>query len=170
MSNFWDEGSDEDKDKPEQKVNPFYQKGGKYAVDESESEDEKRTLKTPKEKMLEMIKKDYTKVKDHIESTNYTGVADVFDELLKNNEKIKTLFSEKIPDLYLRILFLIEESLNLAKEDKTKLSSKNNKSYNDLKKNFVKQSSRFEDALKLYKEQKPSEEQLLEEERYIYIY
>ena len=89
----WNESSEED-NKPEIKSNPFAQKAAKKKYDESESsEEEKRTVKTPKEKMLDLIKTNYAKIKDDIEDNNYSGISLEFDEVMKNSDKIKTLFS-----------------------------------------------------------------------------
>jgi translation initiation factor 3 subunit C len=137
---------------------------GKYAYESESSEEEKRVIKSPKDKMLEVIKSSYNKIKDFIENKNYVGIGDIFDDMIKQSDKIKNLF-DKYPDLFLRILYLTEESINVSKEDRSKLSAKNNTAYNNLKKNFTKQIKTFEDALNNYKENKPSEEQLFEDEK-----
>ena len=167
MSNFWnDESSGEEEKIDNQKQNPFFmqKEKGKYAYESESSEEEKRVIKSPKDKMLEVIKSSYNKIKDFIENKNYVGIGDVFDDMIKQSDKIKNLF-DKFPDLFLRILYLTEESINISKEDRAKLSAKNNTAYNNLKKNFTKQIKNFEDALKTYKENKPSEEQLYEDEK-----
>jgi translation initiation factor 3 subunit C len=167
MSNFWnDEASSEEEKVDNQKQNPFFmqKEKGKYAYESESSEEEKRVMKTPKDKMLEVIKSSYNKIKDFIENKNYIGIGDVFDDMIKQSDRVKNLF-DKYPDLFLRILYLTEESINISKEDKTKLSAKNNTAFNNLKKNFTKQIKNFEDALKIYKENKPSEEQLFEDEK-----
>ena len=76
-----------------QSTNPFAPAKGKYAYDDSESsEEEKRVLKTPKEKLIALIKDNYSKIKDHIESKNYIGILEAFTEVIKNSEKIKKEF------------------------------------------------------------------------------
>ena len=168
MSNFWNDDQSSEEEKIEnQKQNPFFvqKEKGKYAYESESSEEEKRVMKTPKDKLLEVIKSNYNKIKDFIENKNYVGVSDVFDDIIKQSDKVKNLFPEKLPDSFIRILYLTEESINISKEEKSKLSSKNNTAFNNLKKNFTKQIKSFEDALKQYKENKPSEEQLIEDEK-----
>jgi hypothetical protein len=167
MSNFWnDESSGEEEKVDNQKQNPFFmqKEKSKYTYESESSEDEKRVVQTPKDKMLDLIKSSYNKLKDFIDNKNYVGISDVFDDMIKQSDKIKNLF-DKYPDLFLRVLYLTEESINISKEDKTKLSAKNNTAFNNLKKNFNKQIKNFEDALKIYKDNKPSEEQLNEDEK-----
>jgi translation initiation factor 3 subunit C len=163
---IWDD--EENNEQEEQKVNnPFTASKGKYTYDDSESsEDEKRVLKTPKEKLLSMIKENLSKVREFKDQKNYSGLLKSYTDVIKNADKIKKEFgtSEKLPDSFLRLLFFVEESLNVSKEDKAKLNSKDNTALNSLKKDW-KLVKPFEDALKTYRETKPSEEDIEEEEK-----
>jgi translation initiation factor 3 subunit C len=168
MSNFWgdDDNSDgdENKDKQQGSSNPFYMKS-KYAYNESESsEEEKRIIKTPKEKLLDQIRSNYFKIKDFIESKNYISLGDAFDEVMKSSDKVKNLFTDKIPDMFLRLLFITDESINISKEERNKLTAKNNTAFNNLKKNFTKQAKQFEEELNTYKENLPTQEQIFKME------
>lgn len=157
----WDD--DEVIDKEEQKQNnPFAASKGKYSYDDSESsEEEKRVLKTPKEKLLALIKENFAKFKDHLESKNYIGILEAFNEVMKNSDKIKKEFGtgDKLPDVFIRMLYLVEDCLNLSKEEKSKLSQKNNTAFNSLKKES-KLIKPYEEALKSYRDTKPTEDEL----------
>ena len=163
---IWDE-DEEGNEQEEQKVtNPFAASKGKYAYDDSESsEEEKRVLKTPKEKLLALVKENFSKIKEYKEQKNYTGLLKSYTDVIKNADKIKKEFgAEKLPEMFLRFLYLVEESLNLSKEEKVKLNQKDNTAFNSLKKD-MKLMKPFEEAVKTYRETKPSEEDIrLEEE------
>jgi translation initiation factor 3 subunit C len=139
-------------------------KAGKaYAYGESESsEEEKRVLKTPKEKLLSTIKDNYLKIKDNIDARNFVDILQSFDELIKNADKIKKEFGDKLPPFFVRTLYLVEESLNIQKEDKSRLSKENNTAFNSLKKSF-KSAKPFEEAIKNYRESKSKEDYYEEE-------
>jgi translation initiation factor 3 subunit C len=162
----WDDDDVVEREEQKQSSNPFAASKGKYSYDESESsEEEKRVLKTPKEKLIALIKENYIKIKDHLEAKNYIGVLECYSEVMKNADKIKKEFgvTDKLPETFVRMLYLVEESLNLPKEEKSKLSQKNNTAFNSLKKE-TKLMKPFEEAVKTYREFKPSEEELREEE------
>ena len=151
---FWDDGPENEEDKGiVNKQNPFAnQKQPKYKYDDSESSDDnKRVVKTPKEKLLELIKNSCNKIKDNISSKNFITANEIFDELVKSFDKIKQLFSDNPPALLIKTLYLIEETSNVSKEERGKLSTKNNTSLIGLKKTFTKYIKNFEENLKTYK-------------------
>lgn len=158
-----EENEIEDEIKIEKKT--VQQKAGSkaYAYGESESsEEEKRVLKTPKEKLLSLIKDNYHKIKDNIEERNFVDIVNSFEELIKNADKIKKEFGDKLPPLFVRTLYVVEESLNIQKEDKSRLSKENNTAFNSLKKSF-KSAKPFEEAIKNYRESKSNEDYFEEE-------
>lgn len=164
---FWDDGPENDDDKGTvNKQNPFASsKQPKYKYDDSESSDDnKRVLKTPKEKLLELMKSSCNKIKDNISSKNFITVNEVFDELVKSFDKIKQLFADNPPAFFIKTLYLIEETTNMNKEDRGKLSSKNNTSLTGIKKTFTKYIKNFEENLKIYKEKKAAGGEAEEEE------
>ena len=155
---FWDDGPENDEDKGIiNKQNPFAsQKQPKYKYDhpESSDEDNKRKVKTPKEKLLELMKNSCNKIRDNISSKNFIIASEVFDELVKSFDKIKQLFSDNPPAFFIKTLSLIEETANLTKEERGKLSTKNNTSLTGIKKTFTKYNKHFEEILKAYKDKK----------------
>lgn len=169
---FWNEGSDDENENEkvenQNKSNPFFMKKS-YNVDDSGSSDgEKRVVKTPKEKLQDLIKEKSSKIRDGIENKSFVDISYNFDELMKSSDKIKSLFSEKVPDNFLRILFLVEDSLNVMNEnseEKKKLTKADNKAYNSLNRTYAKKIKEFEDALKHYKANKPTEDELEQEEK-----
>lgn len=158
---FWDEGPENDDDKGVvNKQNPFAnQKQPKYKYDDSESdEDTKRVVKTPKEKLMELMKNSCNKIKDNISAKSFITVSEIFDELVKSFDKIKQLFADNPPLFFIRTLYLIEETTNMNKEERGKLSTKNNTSLTGIKKTFTKYIKNFEENLKAYKEKKAAGE------------
>jgi translation initiation factor 3 subunit C len=154
---FWDDGQENDEDKGTiNKQNPFAnQKQPKYKFDsESSDEDNKRVVKTPKEKLLELMKKSCNKIRDNISSKNFIVANEVFDELVKSFDKIKQFFSDNPPILFIKTLSLLEEASNMSKEDRGKISTKNNTSLTGIKKTYTKYIKNFEECLKAYKEKK----------------
>ena len=158
---FWD---DDDKSVEEEKgivnkQNPFAnQKDKKYKYNDSESsEDNKRVLKTPKEKLTETIKTCTNKIKDNIYQKNFVSADEAFNELVKHSEKIKQIFGENPPMILIKSLFLIEETTNMNKEDRVKLSSRNSTSLIGMKKAFNKIVKNFEENLKAYKDKRAAD-------------
>jgi len=164
---FWDDGPENDEEKGNiNKQNPFAnQKQPKYKLDDSESSDDnKRVVKTPKEKIMEIMKNSCNKIKDNISSKNFIVAGEVFDELVKSFDKIKQLFGDNLPVFFIKTLFLLEETTNIIKEERAKLSTKNNTSLNGIKKTFTKYIKNFEENLKAYKDKKAAGDEGEEED------
>ena len=154
---FWDDGVENEDDKGTvNKQNPFAnQRQPKYKYDDSESSDDnKRVVKTPKEKLMEIMKNSCNKIRDNISSKNFIVAGEVFDELVKSFDKIKQLFGDNLPAFFIKSLYLLEETTNINREERGKLSTKNNTSVNGIKKTFTKYIKNFEENLKTYKEKK----------------
>lgn len=158
---FWD---DDDKSVEEDKgitnkQNPFAnQRDRKYKYDDSESSDDhKRVLKTPKEKLTESIKSLTNKIKDNIYQKNFVSADDALNELSKQTEKVKSIFGENPPMILIKSLYLIEETTNMSKEERVKLSQKNSTAIIGIKKTFLKLVKNFEENLKAYKEKRQAE-------------
>jgi translation initiation factor 3 subunit C len=158
---FWE---DDDKSVEEEKgnvnkSNPFAnQRDKKYKYDDSESsEDNKRVLKTPKEKLTETIKNCSDKIKDNIYQKNFVAADEVLNDLVKQVEKIKQIFGDNPPMILIKSLFLIEEATNMSKEERIKLSSKNSTALIGMKKNFIKLVKTFEEKLKEYKDKRAAD-------------
>merc|ERR1712151_341669 len=159
---FWD---DDDKSVEEEKVvnkqNPFANNTKKYKYDDSESDDDtKRVLKTPKEKLTDTIKNCTNKIKDNIYQKNFSAASEALNDLVKQTDKIKQIFGDNPPMMLIKNLFLIEETTNMSKEERDKLSSKNSTSLIGMKKTFLnKLVKNFEENLKAYKDKKAAGEE-----------
>ena len=158
---FWD---DDDKSVEEEKgvvnkANPFAnQKDKKYKYDDSaSSDDNKRILKTPKEKLNETIKNCTNKIKDNIYQKNFAPADEALNELVKQSEKIKQIFGENPPMILIKSLYLIEETTNMSKEERVKLSTKNSTSLIAMKKTYNKLVKNFEENLKAYKDKRAAD-------------
>lgn len=162
MADFWDDDNDEQQEIESIKKNPF-QKAKVYDTSESEDEDRRR-VKTPKEKLEDQIKKLFLEIKDNVNDRVMTDLSSNYDDLIKIFEKVKSLF-DSIPKKYLKSLYLIETLINnFTKEDRDQLTQSHFKSFNALKKKFTKDYPSFESQLTEFKESKPEEEVEEEEE------
>ena len=130
------EKKSEEEDKEVKKENEKEKEEDEKKSDEDEeSESDSRTIRTPKEKIIELIKDKYNSIKTNIKNQVYKKVLDNFDELQKNNDKINSIFKrEEIPAYYYECFALIDDLLNMSKDDQKKLSKENNASFNSIKK------------------------------------
>jgi len=158
---FWE---DDDKNVEEEKgivnkSNPFAnQRDKKYKYNDSESsEDNKRVLKTPKEKLTETIKICTNKIKENIYQKNFVTADEALNDLVKQQDKIKQIFGDNPPMVLIKSLFLIEETTNMNKEERVKLSSKNSTSFIGMKKTFIKFVKNYEENLKVYKDKRAAD-------------
>lgn len=158
---FWDDESD--KEEVENiKKNPFA-KGRTYDFSDS-SEDEKRKVKTPKEKLQDQINKLYNEIRDDTSNKVMTELSQSYDDLIKIYSKVKSTF-DTIPMKYIKSFFLLDSMINsMSKEDKDQLTQHQFKSFNALKKKFYKDFSTFEAELNDYKENRKEDEDENEEE------
>lgn len=153
----WEEDEEIEKDEQTQKKQKH--------LDDDDSGDEKRKVRSPKEKLKDLIKEKYQKIKDAHLNHNFVIIHDSIEELLKHFDKALQLFQkEEFPILFLEALCICEESLNLSKEEQKNLKKEYNTAFNSIKKLFAKNAKKTEELLKNYKEKRPTKEELEKEE------
>ena len=158
--------SDEEKEKEKEKDD---KKKGNDEEDESDSDE--RKIRSPKEKIIDLIKDKYHSIKNAIKNITYKTVLESFDELQKNNDKINNLFKkEEVPSYFYECFALIEDLINMSKEEQKKLikdhpekEKENNASLNNLKRIFVRISKKIGTSFSEYKKNRKNEEQLEED-------
>ncbi len=152
-----EEKENKKKDKEEEKPSKT-----KSERDEDEdSESDSRKIRSPKEKVMDLIKDKYQSIKNAFKANNYKTVHENFDELIKNHDKINSAFKkEDIPAYYYECFALVEDIINISKEDQKKLSKDNSNSINSLKKIHVRILKKIGSAFSEYKKNRKSEEDL----------
>ena len=160
--------SDEEKEKEKEKEKDDKKKGND---EEDESDSDERKIRSPKEKIIDLIKDKYHSIKNAIKNITYKTVLESFDELQKNNDKINNLFKkEEVPSYFYECFALIEDLINMSKEEQKKLikdhpekEKENNASLNNLKRIFVRISKKIGTSFSEYKKNRKNEEQLEED-------
>lgn len=122
-------------------------------VESSESEEEKRTVKTEKDKRFGAMRDIIKKIFDKIKINDFTAIYNEFIELNKVLEKSKKITEkEGLPRFYVRVCFMLENLVNNMKgEDKKKLSTANNKSYNILRQQIKKNNKNYVNEIEAFK-------------------
>ena len=133
----------------------------KSEKDEDESESDSRKIRSPKEKIIDLLKDKYHSIKNGIKNNTYKVVHENFDELMKSNDKINSIFKkEEIPSYYYECFALIEDITNISKDEQKKLSKENNNSLSSLKKNQVRYLKKIGPAYAEYKKNRKNDEEL----------
>lgn len=161
MSKFFADGNpseDESQSEPEElekideekKVKP---KQMFKDVDTSESEEEKRVVKSEKDKRFGAMKDTIKKIYDKIKINDFVAIYNEFMELNKLLEKSKKIIEkEGLPRFYIRICFMLENlTNNLSAEEKKKFSASNNKSFNILKQQIKKNNKNYTKEIEDFK-------------------
>ena len=157
---------EEEEEKEDKKVKEKEKEKEKESVhkserDEDESESDSRKIRSPKEKIIELLKDKYQSIKNGIKNNTYKVVHENFDELMKNNDKINSIFKkEEIPSYYYECFALIEDITSISKDEQKKLSKENNNSLSSLKKNQVRYLKKIGPAYSEYKKNRKNDEEL----------
>ncbi len=140
-----DEVSEEDnKPKPVSKFNYY---------ESSSEEEEKRTIKTEKDKRFSLLREIIQKILEKIKINDFVSIYNEFEELNKNLEKSRKIIDkEGMPRFYVRICFMLENLVNnFTSEDKKKLGKSNNTSFNSLKMKIKKNNKLYEKEIEEFK-------------------
>ena len=173
---IWGDDDEDDKEVQESEENEEVEKNNEEAKnqkelenksqrdEEEESEKESRTILSPKQKIITLIKDKYHSIKNAIKNNTFRPVLENFDELAKNIDKINSLLKkEEIPSYYYECFVLVEEISNLSKEEQKKLTKdnkENNNSLNSLKKFQVRIMKKLGQSIQEYKKNRKGEEEL----------
>lgn len=138
------------------------QKKQKHGDDDSDNE--KRKVRSPKEKFKDLIKEKYLKIKDAKSSQNFVLMHENLEELLKHFDKVLQLFTKnEFPILFLESLVICEEALSLSKDEQKNLKRENNTAFNNMKKVIGKNAKKINELIENYKKDRPTKE-LIEKE------
>ena len=90
-----EKSKEEENEKPENQKSEKSDKSDKSDVEDEDSDEDTRKIKSPKEKIKDLIKNKYHSIKNSIKSQNYKGIVEAIDELTKNNDKIISYLKKK---------------------------------------------------------------------------
>lgn len=141
-------------------------------MDESsdESEEEKRVVRSTKDRRWDAIKVHCKALKNHLRIADFVSVLNDFDEMNKQLLKARNIIeSEGVPTFYVRSLVRLEDAVNNTSKDAIKkMSTHNNKSFTKLKLQLKKHNREYEENIKAFRanpvESEPSEEEAEESE------
>ena len=157
---------EEEIEKKESQKSEKSDKSDKSDVEDEDSDEDTRKIKSPKEKIKDLIKNKYRSIKNAIKSTNYKGIVEAIDELTKNNDKILSIFKkEEIPPFFYECFLLMEDITNISKEDQKKLSKENNNAVGSLKKGLNRINKKLGPSIADYKKNRKTEQELDEIEK-----
>lgn len=151
----FDFGNDSDTSStPNSKINNNKATNIKFDDDFSSEDEQKRVVRSNKDKRYEAIKKIINRINDKIKIEDFIALLDEFEELNKQLEKAKKITEkEGIPLFYIRICSFLEEFVeNLSLEDKNKLKPANKKAYNILKHKIKKNNKLYGGSIQSFKE------------------
>lgn len=175
MSKFWaqsssDEESEVESSSSEEEVRRPTTTGNRWAFDsDSDSEDEKRVVKSAKEKTWESMKTSIGKLRNAMKIHDWSEIQNYFDALTREYEKPKTratVAAEGNPAFFIKLLADLEDFLNETVRDKAaqkKMKPANVRAFNRMKLNLKKHNKNFEEEILRFREH-PEEFQVEEEE------
>lgn len=150
-SDHEDQKSDQsEKDKPVVKKAAYYES--------SSDEDEKRVVRSEKDKRFEALRTVISKIKDKMKIKDFVSLSDEFDNLNKEYDKAKKVIEkEGIPLFYTRICYVLEQFVNgISNEEKKSLKKDNNTAFNKIKQRIKKHNKVIEDKINEFAKVIPS--------------
>jgi len=152
--------------KEDVKIPSKFQKGvkGEESSEEEETQ-EKRIVRSTRDKRFEEITTTIGQLRNHIKINDWNSIHNDFEKLNKQIDKTKQIIQkEGIPRIYIKALVMLEDAIVTTKESKEKAGNKNNaKSYNAMKQKLKKHNKTYEKEIGEYRKNPDGEEE--EEEK-----